>query len=111
LAVFGLQGNGGPPILAMRGPAWNESLTLMVSPESKPSLLMGDKHGLWLLLGIEQSDTHEPDDNNWGLLFGNSLVYQRERVRISMVSKKDGERYIVWGYSEVNRERVPQREQ
>ena len=105
LAVFGLQGNGFSPLLEMSGPDGKRPLILMLTQESKPALLMSDEGDFRLLLGIETSDTHELDDNNWTLLF------LPERVRISMGTKKEGDRNMVWGYSEVNRERVPQRRQ
>ena len=100
VAVFGLQGNDSP-MLKMNGSEGKRRVSLMLSQESKPVLALGYQLDTGVLLGIEQSDTPGPEDNNWGLIF------PPERVRISMGTKKEGDKAYVWGYSKVNGERVP----
>jgi hypothetical protein len=64
-------------------------LGLYVNEYGKPSLIMEDKTGPRLLLGLEQSDTPSPEDDDW------SLAFFPERVRLGMQSEvRDGKRYV-----------------
>ena len=88
LATFGLLGTDSPA-LKMRGADGKTRARLYLSTDGKPFLLMEDETGPRVSLGIEQSDTPGPDDNDW------TLVFYPERARIGMFTIKEaGEKYV-----------------
>jgi len=99
LAAFGLQGNDAP-ILTMRGADGKTRVRLLLSPDAKPTLTMEDETGPRVSLGIEQSDTPGPQDNDWTLVFG------PERARIGMFTEKDNGQTYVRGIFLLNKEKV-----
>jgi hypothetical protein len=66
----------------------------------KPVLLMEDETGPRVLLGVEQSDTPGPGDNDWSLAFG------PERARIGMYTEKHGGQTYVRGSFAVHKDKV-----
>lgn len=88
------------PMLKMRGTDGKIRASLYVAPYEKPFLLMEDETGPRVLLGIEQSDTPGPEDNNWSLLF----LPQRARIGMGTV-KEGGQNYVV-GTFFLNRNKV-----
>ncbi len=99
LAAFGLQGDDAP-VLAMRGADGKTRVRLLLSPDAKPILMMEDETGPRVALGIEQSDTPGPQDNDWTLVFG------PERARLGMFAEKEGGQTYVRGGLMVNKDKV-----
>ena len=99
LVRIGLQGDD-MPFLQMSGADGKIRASLLLSPDSKPTLSMADETGPRVSLGIEQSDTPGSDDNDWTLVFG------PERARIGMFTEKDGAQKFVRGIFMVNRDKV-----
>lgn len=99
LTTIGLQGND-MPLLKMSGADRKTRVRLYLSPYGKPFLLMEDETGPRVSLGIEQSDTPGPDDNDWSLVFG------PERARIGMLTEKEGGQTYVRGLFLLNKDRV-----
>jgi hypothetical protein len=99
LTAFGLQGNDGP-ILKMSAANGKRRVSLLLSQDGKPALTMADETGPRVSLGIEQSDTPGPQDNNWSLLFA------PEMARIGMGTEKQGEETYVRGVFFVNRNKA-----
>jgi hypothetical protein len=99
LAAFGLQGDDAP-VLAMRGADGKTRVSLLLSPDAKPILMMEDETGPRVALGIEQSDTPGPQDNDWTLVFG------PERARIGMFTRTEGGQTYVRGGLMVNKDKV-----
>lgn len=99
LTAFGLQGNDSP-ILKMSAADGKRRVSLLLSQDGKPVLTMNDETGPRVSLGIEQSDTPGPQDNNWSLLFA------PEMARIGMgIEERGGETYLR-GVFFVSRDRV-----
>jgi hypothetical protein len=91
MAAIGLQANE-MPILNMSGADRKRRVTLLLSQDSKPALVMEDETGPRLHLGIEGSDTPGPQDNDW------SLVFYPEVARIGFHSEKtEGQTYVQGG--------------
>ncbi len=88
------------PFLKLRGPDGKTRVRLYLSSYQKPFLLMEDETGPRLLLGVEQSDTPSPQDNDW------SLAFYPERARIGMYTEKIGGQTYVRGSFGVQRDRV-----
>jgi hypothetical protein len=99
LASIGLQGND-MPVLKMRGADMKTRVRLLLSMYGKPFLLMEDESGPRVSLGIEQSDTPGPEDNDW------SLAFYPERARIGMYTEKVGGQTYVRGGFAVHRDKV-----
>jgi hypothetical protein len=99
LTAFGLQANDSP-LLKMSGTDGKTRVRLLLSQDNKPVLTMEDENGPRVSLGIEQSDTPGPEDNNW------SLVFAQERARIGMGTEKEGGRRYVRGVLFVNPDKV-----
>ncbi len=78
------------PVLRMRGPDGKPRVRLYVTPYGKSSLLMDDETGTRMLLGVEQSDTPGPEDNNWSLLF----LPERARIGMGTVTE-NGQTYLM----------------
>lgn len=77
------------PFLMLRGPDGKTRVRLYLSMYAKPFLLMEDETGPRLLLGVQQSDTPGPQDNDWALDFGPS------RAHIGMHTEVvDGQTYV-----------------
>jgi hypothetical protein len=88
LVAFGLLGDD-DPMLKMRGADGKTRVGLLLSPDAKPTLTMEDETGPRVSLGIEQSDTPGPQDNDWTLVFG------PERARIGMFTEREhGQNYV-----------------
>jgi hypothetical protein len=81
------------PFLSFRGPDGKDLLHMNLSIFAKPRLWMSDETGARLGLGVEQSDTPGPEDNNW------SLSFSPERARLGMNAEKVGGQIYVHGYS------------
>jgi hypothetical protein len=99
LTAIGLQGND-MPLLKMRGDDRKTRVRLYLSQDSKPILLMEDQTGPRVSLGIDQSDTPGPDDNNW------TLDFLPERASIGMVTEKEGGQKYVRGFFSINKDKV-----
>jgi hypothetical protein len=88
LAAIGLLANDSP-FLQMRGEDGKTRVRLLLSDYAKPTLLMEDETGPRVSLGIEQSDTPGPSDNDW------TLAFYPERARIGMFTEKlAGKTYV-----------------
>ncbi|MCC6366901.1 MAG: hypothetical protein IT165_25550 [Bryobacterales bacterium] len=94
LTAIGLLGEDSP-MLKMRGTDGKPRVRLLLNTDGKPVLTM-EEDGLGLSLGVEQSDTPGPEDNNW------SLVFSRERARIGMGVARMGRQRMVRGVLFVN---------
>jgi hypothetical protein len=90
LLTIGLQGNDSP-LVQMNGANGKTRARLLLSSYGKPVLLMEDETGPRVLLGIEQSDTPGPEDDDW------SLAFFPERARIGMYKEKVGGQTYVRG--------------
>jgi hypothetical protein len=99
LAAFGLQGNDSP-LLKMSGVDGKTRARLYLSADGKPFFLLEDETGPRVSLGIEQSDTPGPDDNDW------TLAFYPERARIGMFTEKQGGQKYIRGVFLVNRDKV-----
>lgn len=91
---------GDSPFLKLRGPDGKTRVRLLLSMYGKPMLLMEDETGPRASLGIDQSDTPGPQDNNW------SLSFHPERALIGMYTKEVGGRKYSRGDLILNREWV-----
>ena len=88
------------PFLEFRGANGETRARLDLSIYGKPALLMRDETGPRVLLGIDQSDTPGPQDNDWALSF------YPERVWLGMHTfKEQGQTYVQGGFS-VNRDKL-----
>jgi hypothetical protein len=87
---------GDNPMLEMRGADGKRRIMLFLDPDAKPILSMGDENGPRVSLGIEHSDTHDPKDNDWTLVFWN------EMARIGIMADKAGDHKYVRGVFNVN---------
>ena len=77
------------PVMKMRGADHRTRVAMYLTPWAKPMLLMNDASGPRISLGLEQSDTPGPEDDNW------TLVFAEDRARIGIVTKKEkGKKYI-----------------
>lgn len=96
------------PFLYLTAADGKTRVRLYLSDYGKPILLMEDETGPRLSLGIEQSDTPGPQDNDWTLDFGPD-----SRARIGVYAEKEkGQRYVR-GIFAVKREKLkypPQQE-
>jgi hypothetical protein len=96
------------PFLYLTAADGKTRVRLYLSDYGKPILLMEDETGPRLSLGIEQSDTPGPQDNDWTLDFGPD-----SRARIGVYAEKEkGQRYVR-GIFAVQREKMkypPQQE-
>jgi hypothetical protein len=99
LAAFGLQGTDSP-LLKMSGADGKTRVRMLLSTDGKPFLLMEDETGPRVSLGIEQSDTPGPGDNDW------TLAFYPERARIGMFTEKVGEQRYVRGVFLLNKDKV-----
>ncbi len=88
------------PMLKMSGSDGRTRVRLYLSTDGKPFLLMEDDTGPRVSLGIEQSDTPGPEDNNW------SLAFYPERARIGMNTLKEGGRRYVVGTFSLNKDKI-----
>jgi hypothetical protein len=102
MTAVGLQGND-MPLLKMHGADRKTRVRLYLSQDSKPFLLMEDETGPRISLGVEQSDTPGPDDNDW------SLSFLPDIARIGLHSeKREGKPYIQGGiYINKNKVQYP----
>jgi hypothetical protein len=91
---------GDLPMLVFRGRGGETRMRLYLSVFEKPLLLMEDETGPRVLLGLEQSDTPGPQDNDW------SLAFLPERARMGMYTETVGGQTYVRGFSAVQRDRV-----
>jgi hypothetical protein len=93
LVAFGLLGDDGP-FLFMRGADEKTRVRLYLSEYGKPFLLLEDENTPRVALGIDQSDTPGPQDNDWALSF------YPERVWLGMHTfKEGGKTYVQGGFS------------
>ena len=90
MTAIGLQKNG-LPILEMSALEGQTRLRMYLNPYGKPLLLMEDETGPRISLGVEQSDTPGPQDNDWFLSF------YPDRARIGMFTQSVGGRTYVKG--------------
>jgi hypothetical protein len=91
VTAIGLQGDD-MPLMKMSGADGKTRVRLLLSPDGKPTLSMEDETGPRVSLGIEQSDTPGPDDNDW------SLVFRPEVARIGLHAEKhQGQTYVQGG--------------
>jgi hypothetical protein len=88
------------PLLQFRGEDGRPRARLLVSTYAKPMLLMDDEAGVRVALGVDQTDTPGPEDNDW------ALVFQPERVWLGMSSVREaGQTYVQGGFT-VNKDKV-----
>ena len=82
------------PFLHLTGADGKTRVRLYLSDYGKPFLLMEDETGPRVALGVDQSDTPGPDDNDW------ALTFYPERVWLGMKAEKDGgQMYVRGGFS------------
>jgi hypothetical protein len=82
------------PFVYLRGRDGKTRVRLYLSDYAKPLLLMEDETGPRVALGIDQSDTPGPQDNDW------SLTFNPERVWLGMRAEKvTGETYVRGGFA------------
>ncbi len=101
LAAIGLLGDDGP-FLFFRGADGKTRVRQYLSADGKPILMMEDENSWRIALGIDQSDTPGPQDNDWALQF------YPERVWLGMHTFKDkvGGPTVVQGGFSVNRDKL-----
>jgi hypothetical protein len=99
LASIGLLANDSPS-LTLRGADGKTRVRLYLNDWAKPDLLMEDETGPRVGLGIEQSDTPGPQDNDW------TLDFYPERARIGMFTEKSGGQTYVRGIFLLNKDKV-----
>jgi hypothetical protein len=100
LAAIGLLANDSPA-LKLRGADGKTRVRLYLDDWAKPALLMEDETGPMVLLGVEQSDTPGPGDNDWALDFGPRL-----RALIGTWREKVGGTTYVRGTFLLNKDRI-----
>jgi len=88
------------PFLIFRGPDGNSRVRLLLNLYEQPMLVMEDRFRRGLSLGVEQSDTPGPQDNNW------TLIFYPETARIGLVTEKDRGESYVRGVLYINKERI-----
>lgn len=88
------------PFLHLKGADGKTRVRLYLSGYGKPFLLMEDETGPRVLLGVQQSDTPGPKDNDWVLDFG------PDRARIGMYAERVGGQTYVRGGFTVHRDKV-----
>ena len=88
------------PFLHMRGADGKTRVRLYLSDHGKPILLMEDENTWRVALGIDQSDTPGPQDNDWALQF------YPERVWLGMHTFKEGGQTVVQGGFSVKRDKL-----
>ena len=99
MEAIGLQANS-MPILTMNAGERKPRISMYLSLWGKPVLLMEDDTGPRLALGVDQSDTPGPEDNNW------FLTFEPDRARIGMYTEElDGETYVRGGFG-IRQDRV-----
>jgi hypothetical protein len=89
------------PFLHLRGVDGKTRVRMYLSMYGKPFLLMEDETGPRVSLGVEQSDTPGPQDNDWTLDFGPD-----SRARIGVYTEKVGGQAYVRGIFSVKPNRV-----
>jgi hypothetical protein len=99
LAAIGLQANDSPILQFNAADGWPRARWYL-RDDGKPILLMDDETGPRLLLGLDQSDTPGPDDNDW------ALVFDENRAWIGMKTEKVGAEKYVRGIFGVAKDRV-----
>jgi len=99
LSAIGLLANDSP-FVKFRGADGKTRVRLYLNDWAKPTLLMEDETGPRVALGIEQSDTPGPQDNDWVLSFGPG------RARIGMYSEKEAGKTVVRGIFSIKRDKV-----
>jgi hypothetical protein len=87
------------PHVDLRGVDGKTRMRLGLNIYQKPILVMGDETWARLWLGIQQSDTGGPNDNDWALSFGDSASIGRVTEEVG------GERYVR-GFLSVDKNRV-----
>lgn len=96
---IGLTGDGRPTLI-LRGNDDKTRASLWVSEYGKPFFLLHDDKSWRVSLGIRQSDTPGPQDNDWGLDFF------PDRAGMGIVTVKQGDKSQVQGYLNVQRDRA-----
>jgi hypothetical protein len=99
LAAVGLLANDSP-FLKLRGADGKTRVRLYLNDWAKPLLLMEDETGPRVGLGIEQSDTPGPQDNDW------TLTFDLDRARIGMYTEKEGGQTYVRGIFSVKEDKA-----
>jgi hypothetical protein len=99
LAVIGLQANDSPMLQFNGADRWPRA-SLYLRDDGKPILLMEDETGPRVSLGLDQSDTPGPDDNDW------ALVFAENRAWIGTKTEQVGAEKYVRGVFGVSKERV-----
>jgi hypothetical protein len=97
---IGLTGDG-DPLFMFRGHDEKPRASLYVDSDGKPNFSLHDENSWRVTLGILNSDTPGPADNDWGLEF------YPERAGIGMGSVKRGTQSYVRGYFFVHQDQVP----
>lgn len=98
-AAIGLTGDNA--FLELRGADGKMRARLDLGLFGKPLLWMADETGPRLGLGVEQSDTPGPQDNDWTLDFG-----PESRARIGMYAEREGGQTYVRGIFSVKKDKV-----
>jgi len=89
------------PFLRLRGADGKTRIRMYLSDYAKPILLMEDKSGPRISLGIEQSDMPGPNDDDWALDFGPD-----SRARIGTYTEKAAGQTYVRGIFSVKEQRL-----
>jgi hypothetical protein len=96
---IGLLGDGSP-FVTLSAADGTSRLRLYLSEHDKPLLLLDDKHGVRVSLGIEEGDTDNPDADDW------ALDFHPGRARIGMYTVREGEQKYLRGFVTAQKDRV-----
>jgi len=97
-ATIGVTGDS--PFVDLRAADGETRMRLNLNGNEKPILWMADEHRPRLWLGIEQSDTPGPQDNDW------SLIFYPEVLRIGTRTQEVAGQTYVQGGIFVSKERM-----
>ncbi len=97
--AIGLLGDGSP-FLALQARDGKPRERLSLTEYDKPILLMDDETGVRVSLGLAQSDTPGPRDNDW------SLDFYPRRASIGMYNIHEGDQVYVRGFVSVHKDNV-----
>lgn len=88
------------PFLFFTGPDRKRRMSLSLNIFQKPILWMGDETGGRLFLGIQQSDTPGPQDNDW------ALDFEPNMARIGMFNEQEGRQTYLRGFLFISKDKV-----
>ena len=89
------------PFLHLKAADGKTRTRLYLNSWGKPMFLLEDEKGPRVSLGIEQSDTGGPQDDDWTLDFG-----PESRARIGMYSERRNGEKLIYGIFSVRKDRL-----